>query len=186
ELRCRFGQPGEHSAAPSSLFVDLPRHRVAQPLGSPARHAGLQHLPQEIRRLEHRASPTGARADRRILAGLERWFQLFAGLRDDQASAMRRASPAIPNMPGRPLAHGTSRQALFITLFSARHTSRDRVVPPTTNEVSGRDHTFKRGKRSMRTRTLATALSVVGALFALSACETPSMDDFNSLRNQVA
>jgi len=38
----------------------------------------------------------------------------------------------------------------------------------------------------MRTRTLATALSVVGALFALSACETPSMDDFNSLRNQVA
>lgn len=38
----------------------------------------------------------------------------------------------------------------------------------------------------MRTRTLPTALTVVGVLFALSACETPSMDDFNSLRNQVA
>jgi hypothetical protein len=38
----------------------------------------------------------------------------------------------------------------------------------------------------MRIKTLGTALTVAGALFALSACETPSMDDFNSLRNEVA
>lgn len=38
----------------------------------------------------------------------------------------------------------------------------------------------------MRTRTLGTALTVAGALFALSACETPTMEDFNSLRSEVA
>ena len=38
----------------------------------------------------------------------------------------------------------------------------------------------------MRIRALGSALTVAGALFALSACETPTMDDFNSLRSQVA
>lgn len=37
----------------------------------------------------------------------------------------------------------------------------------------------------MRKDRLVTVLTVTGALFALSACETPSMQDFNALRNQV-
>jgi hypothetical protein len=37
----------------------------------------------------------------------------------------------------------------------------------------------------MSTRSWGAALTVAGALFALSACETPTMDDFNDLQNQV-
>jgi hypothetical protein len=38
----------------------------------------------------------------------------------------------------------------------------------------------------MKLRTLGTALTLAGAMFALGACETPTMEDFNSLRSQVA
>jgi hypothetical protein len=37
----------------------------------------------------------------------------------------------------------------------------------------------------MRMRSLSLALTVAGALAALSACETPSMEDFNALRSDV-
>ena len=38
----------------------------------------------------------------------------------------------------------------------------------------------------MKLRTLSTALMLAGAVFALSACETPTREDFNSLRSQVS
>ena len=37
----------------------------------------------------------------------------------------------------------------------------------------------------MRMRSLSLALTVAGALAVLSACETPTMEDFNSLRSEV-
>jgi Alanine-zipper, major outer membrane lipoprotein len=37
----------------------------------------------------------------------------------------------------------------------------------------------------MRTRNLSLALTIAGALAMLSACETPTMEDFNSLRSEV-
>ena len=38
----------------------------------------------------------------------------------------------------------------------------------------------------MRMRSLSLALTVAGALVALSACQTPTMEDFNGLRSEVA
>ena len=38
----------------------------------------------------------------------------------------------------------------------------------------------------MRMRSLSLALTAAGALVLLSACETPTMEDFNSLRSEVA
>ena len=38
----------------------------------------------------------------------------------------------------------------------------------------------------MPMRSFALALTVAGALAGLSACETPTMEDFNSLQNEVA
>jgi chaperonin cofactor prefoldin len=38
----------------------------------------------------------------------------------------------------------------------------------------------------MRMRSFSLALTLAGALAALSACETPTMEDFNSLQNEVA
>jgi len=37
----------------------------------------------------------------------------------------------------------------------------------------------------MSTRSWGAALTVAGALFALSACDTPSRNDFDSLSSQV-
>lgn len=38
----------------------------------------------------------------------------------------------------------------------------------------------------MRMRSFSVALMVAGALAGLSACETPTMEDFNSLRSEVS
>jgi hypothetical protein len=38
----------------------------------------------------------------------------------------------------------------------------------------------------MRMRSLSLALTAAGAVALLSACQTPTMEDFNSLRNEVA
>ena len=38
----------------------------------------------------------------------------------------------------------------------------------------------------MRTRSLSLALTVAGALAVLSACETPSVEEFNTLQSRVA
>ena len=38
----------------------------------------------------------------------------------------------------------------------------------------------------MRMRSFGLALTVAGAVAALSACETPTMEDFNSLQSEVA
>ena len=38
----------------------------------------------------------------------------------------------------------------------------------------------------MRMRNLSLALTVAGALAALTACQTPTMEDFNGLRSEVA
>jgi hypothetical protein len=47
------------------------------------------------------------------------------------------------------------------------------------------DHPVE-GETAMSTRSWGAALTVAGALFALSACDTPSRSDFDSLRSQVA
>jgi hypothetical protein len=45
----------------------------------------------------------------------------------------------------------------------------------------------RKGKLSMRQmRSFGLALTVVGALGALSACETPTREQFNTLQNRVA
>ena len=38
----------------------------------------------------------------------------------------------------------------------------------------------------MSTKSWGAALTVAGALFALSGCETPRTDDYDALRSQVA
>ena len=38
----------------------------------------------------------------------------------------------------------------------------------------------------MRMKTVSLALTIAGALALLSACETPTMEDFNSLRSEVS
>ena len=38
----------------------------------------------------------------------------------------------------------------------------------------------------MRMQTVSLALTIAGALALLSACETPTMEDFNSLRSEVS
>lgn len=45
---------------------------------------------------------------------------------------------------------------------------------------------MKKGKLSMSTKSWAAALTVAGALLALSGCETPGTADYDTLRNQVA
>ena len=56
--------------------------------------------------------------------------------------------------------------------------------PANDSERLGRCHS--KGEPLMRKRSLSLVLTVAGAVAALSACQTPTMEDFNSLRSEVA
>jgi hypothetical protein len=79
---------------------------------------------------------------------------------------------------------GDPHSLLLNARFPATHGVRIKVVRQQQRTFWGRLAQAK-GKLSMRLRSFGLTLTVVGALAVLSACETPTMEDFNTLESRV-
>jgi hypothetical protein len=86
--------------------------------------------------------------------------------------------------PSRACRKGDAHSLLLNARFPAKDGVRSKVVRQQQRTLPGRLAQAK-GKLSMRMRSFGLALTVAGALAVLSACETPTMENFNTLESRV-